>query len=99
MASNNPGLTASQYIQFMDRIRREKLDPFYNPTPEEWRKQMERYGYKVQGFPLAQSQQVIKDDPHAPTPLPSSTPQPKKPDTNHMWDMLVLAARSSRYGD
>jgi hypothetical protein len=35
----------------------------------------------------------------APTPPPSSTPQAKEPDTDHMWDMLVLAARSSRYGD
>jgi hypothetical protein len=35
----------------------------------------------------------------APTPPPSSTPQTKEPDTEHMWDMLVLAARSSRYGE
>jgi hypothetical protein len=32
-------------------------------------------------------------------PTPPSTPQTKEPDTEHMWDMLVLAARSSRYGE
>jgi hypothetical protein len=39
--------------------------------------------------------QVIVDDPHKP---PSST-LPQKAKQEHMWDMLVLAARSSRYGE
>jgi hypothetical protein len=109
--------------------RRQALDHYYMPSPEEWRRQMEQHGYvpppsSAPGQPIPEvyktngqgaiaeititnrglgypdrAPPAIAKVYAAPTPPPSSTPQTKEPDTNHMWDMLVLAARSSRYGE
>ena len=92
-------------------MQRERMDLYYMPSPEEWRRQMERHGYRVTDFlpneqvykatPEVKSilskppTQFIVDDPHT---TPSSIP-PQKANQEHMWDMLVLAARSSRYGE
>lgn len=53
-------------------------------------RRIQRQQTVVMEMAQAAAKQAIK-------PLTPSIPQPKPVDTNHIWDMIVLAARSSRY--
>jgi hypothetical protein len=106
----------------LDGIRHERMNPYYMPTPDEWRRQLERYGFRVpdQGLTgdakpsqetkpvLVQSTRTVPpqgylladlpNDPKVITPPLSSTQKSVEPDKDHIWNMIVLAAQSSRYG-
>jgi hypothetical protein len=90
--------------RIMEGLQRERMDPYYVPIPEEWRKQLARHGYhigpqevykatpEVKALLGKQATKVIVDDQHIP-----SIPQVSEAD--RMWNLVVLAAQASRYGD
>jgi hypothetical protein len=77
-------------------VRHERMDPYYIPSAEELGKQMERHGFKFAPETKAilgkQATQVIMDDPHIPL-------IPQVSEADRMWNLVVLAARSSRYDE
>ena len=67
------------------------------------KQQLERMRFP--GFPGSLKQPGIVEPYSVPTswppkldPMPTLPPQAVEPSPDHIWDMLVLAARSSRYG-
>jgi hypothetical protein len=122
-------ITATERRELMERLWRERMDNTYYPTPDEWRRQLERHGYRMPDRGLTGSFQpsqetkpapiqkmtmdeyqrmvdlakqipppvVLYDPKIATSPLPS-TQKPVEPDKDHIWNMIVLAAQSSRYG-
>jgi Asp-tRNA(Asn)/Glu-tRNA(Gln) amidotransferase A subunit family amidase len=128
-------ITGRQILEHMlEHIRRERMDNTYYPTPDEWRRQMERYGYRLtdrgltgDAKPSQETKPVLVQSnasanaeyrrmlmqraqeierrfgqvsiPKPTTiPLTPSTPKSVEPDKDHIWNMIVLAAQSSRYG-
>jgi hypothetical protein len=93
--------------RIMEGLQRERMDPYYMPAPEEWRKQLARHGYHIGPQDVYKAIPEVKailgkDGEDQKKKLARTPPVPSTPKTfeaDRMWNLVVLAAQAFRYGD